>query len=188
MGHRTKCPIRVSWTLGKVSNIIKIMRWINKLLLRGWFYFLSYLEGVLLTYVLVIIFGQIAVLVTGTRLEEMLIKILAITPGVGEGKNGSFAFDNRDIMVFFGTWGVIAMLISEVTHKWVKIKLGFSIKALLIFGLILHVVSLIVYFVRFGFSFAILFIGVLFLTYLLSIFFYSSINVFRDRMRKLLED
>lgn len=168
--------------------ILMLMNIKNNLVLRACYYPLSYIEGILKTYISVIIFGLIAVLVIGTELENVLIGILAITPGVGLGKGGNFKVDMNGVFLFFLVWGAIFTVFSEVINRFAEIKISFESKTLLLFGLALHSVSLLVFSFRFNFSFAVLFIGVCFSTFLLSMFFLRKIYLYKEAIYKLQEN
>lgn len=164
-----------------MSLVLKIIG--KNLILRTLLLALSYFEGIIKTYVVVIVFGLIATLVIGTGLEGILVKVLSVTPGVGLGKQGNFSVDPNNIMIFFLVWGAIVSLISGIIKRYTAIKISLGNKALLLFGLTLHLVSLLIFSVRFGFNFSIVFIGILFITYLLSMFFLRIIIFFKANLQ-----
>ncbi len=152
-----------------MSLVLKIIG--KNLILRILLLALSYFEGIIKTYVVVIVFGLITALVIGTGLEGILLKVLAVTPGVGLGKQGNFSVDPNNIMIFFLVWGAIVSLISAVIKKYTAIKISFNYTALLLFGLVLHLVALLI--------FPLIFIGISLTTYLLSLFFLRIIIFFK---------
>lgn len=155
----------------------------KNLVLRIILFFLGYFESIVRTYVFVIIFGLVSVLVIGTGLEETFVKILALSPGIGLGKKGSFIVDSSSIMLFFLFWGTVVYLVSGILEKYTKIRIHFGERTLLAVGLILHIVSLYVLSIRFGFGFSAMFIGSLFVTYLFGLFWSIAIKY----SKKLLE-
>lgn len=151
----------------------------ENLILRVLLLVLSYFEGIMKAYVVIVVFGLITASVIGTGLEEFFVKVLSVTPGIGLGKHGNFTVDPNNIMIFFLVWGAIVSLISGIIKRYIAIKISLGNKALLLFGLTLHLVSLLIFSVRFGFNFSIVFIGILFTTYLLSLSFLRIIIFFK---------
>lgn len=158
---------------------------IKLFLLRIMYLALSLLEGMVMTFVLVGIFGQISVIVAGTGFEEYFVKLLSLTPGVGWGKGGNFSLDESHVVTFFLFWGAVWSVISIVIKKVAKKEIVFGLKTYLWFGLSFHVISLIVFTVRFGMGFSLLFIGLLFITYLFGVLFSRVIQFYKEIVGKL---
>lgn len=155
------------------------------LFFRAWYYLLSYFEGILKAYVSIIVFGQIAILVAGSPLENLFSRILSVTPGIGLGKEGVFSINSDNIIIFFLSLGLAFAVVSEIINRFAKIKINISFKSLLLFGLVLHLVSLLVFSLRVGFGFAAVFNGGLLITYILAIFFLRGISSYKRAIGQL---
>ena len=149
-------------------------------------YLLSYIGGNIKSYIFIIIFGLITAVVIDTNLESLFVRILSITPGIGLGKGGAFEVGRDGVLLFFLVWGLIFTVISEILKKITKIKRIFSYKHLLLFGLGLHLISFIIFGIRFNFGFSFMFVGLLFLGFLTSLLFLRILNVFKDLLNKRL--
>jgi len=159
---------------------------IGNVILNIFLFVLDYIGGIFKTFIFIIIFGFVTMLIVGTGLETPLVNLFSITPGIGLGKHGNFIVNQDNIMIFFLLWGGMVSLISNVIKKFTKIKIKFSGKELLLFGLALHVVFLIIFSIRFGFVFSIMFIGISLATYLLSLFFFQIINLVKQVLDKFI--
>lgn len=154
----------------------------NELFSKMFIFFLNYLGGILKSYIFVITFGLIMVMILGTDYERLFVRILGVTPGIGLGKSGNFSVDHNSIILFFFVWGAIFALITETINKITKVRIYIGKREYILFGIVLHSISFLVFSFRFGFSFATVFIGLVFTTFLLSGFFLSVINLYRESL------
>jgi hypothetical protein len=146
-------------------------------------YGIEYIKSFIKAYMLIIVFGLFVTIFAGTDLEQTFFKIISFTPGVGLGKYGNFDIDSNVIVKFFLFWGTTIFIISEVAKAIFKIKIRLEIRQTLLFGLVLHAVSLLVLSIRFGFGFSVVFVGALFTTYLFAFFWVKIIDMFTGFLR-----
>jgi hypothetical protein len=137
---------------------------------------LGYFSGIMKSYLFVLVFGLVTFILVGTNLEDYFVKLMSVTPGVGLGKNGYFTISNDTVLTFFFVWGLVFTLVLEILKKFRKFDFTFINKLLLPFGVILHLISFVVFGMRFNYGFALVLVGFLFVTYLLGLAILNGLN------------
>lgn len=146
---------------------------------------LTFFQGAVFSLFAIGIVGVIFTGLLGTSFEYLVVTLINLTPGLGSGDK-TITTDNNSFFIFLGFWSLVWTILSELSKRFLKIKISISYSKALIVIFILHIAMLFSLSIKIGLSNSINLAIIFFIVNSITYSIYHLLQIFKKKLASYL--